>query len=166
MSSDYLARDLLRDRPVVLRLLPPELSADERFRERFLRESELATALDHPNILPILEAGEADGTLYVSMAYIEGGDLARLLSVEGRLEPERAVLIVTQLAQALDAARWSQRLVHGNLQPSDVLVVPAGDAGSGERVLLRGFGLRQELCLGQGFGRGCELLRPCRLPRA
>ena len=129
MGVVYLAEDVRLKRRVVLKLLSPELTADERFRERFLRESKLAASLDHPNIVPVYEAGEAEGRLYVAMGYVEGADLASLLAREGRLEPERALLIVTQLAEALDTARWSRGLVHGGLTPSDVLVAPAAEAG-------------------------------------
>ena len=138
----FLAEDVRLNRRVVLRLLTAELTADERFRERFLRESQLVASLDHPNIVPVYEVGEAEGRLYVAMGQVEGADLASLLAREGRLEPERAFLIVTQLAEALDAARWSRGLAHGGLTPSNVLVAPAADATTSEHVSLLGFGLR------------------------
>ncbi len=141
----YLAEDVRLQRKVALRLLSPGRGTDEQFRERFLRESKLAASLDHPSIVPVLETGEVEGRLYVVMGYVESDELASLLAREGRLDPGRALLIVTQLAGALDAARWSRGLVHGDLRPDEVLVVPAADAASPEQVLLRGFGLRQEL---------------------
>jgi serine/threonine protein kinase len=122
MAVVYRARDERLDRRVALKLLSPELSAGERFRERFLRESKLAASLDHPSIVPVYEAGEAEGLLFVAMGHVEGTDLASLLAREGRLEPERALAIVTALAEALDAARWGRGLVHGGLKPSEVLV--------------------------------------------
>lgn len=137
----YLAQDVRLNRPVTLRLLNPKLAAGERF----LRESQLAASIEHPNILPVYEAGEADGHVYIASGYVEGADLASLLAREGRLEPGRALLIVTQLAAALDTARWSRGLVHGSLQPEEVVVVPAADAASPEQVLLRAFGLRHDL---------------------
>src|SRR3990172_4144566 len=82
------------------------------------------------------------------MRHVEGTDLASLLAREGKLEPERALPIVAQLADALDAARWSRGLVHGSLTPSEVLVAPAGNGASHERVFLTGFGFRQELPAG------------------
>ncbi len=142
VSVVYLAEDVRRNRQVALRLLNPELTSDERFRERFLREAQLAASLDNTNILPLYEAGEAQGQLYVATPSVEGSDLASLLAGEGRLEPERTLLLVTQLAEALDAARFSRGLVHGSLKPSEVLLA---STPSGERVVLCGFGLRQEL---------------------
>jgi hypothetical protein len=142
----YLAEDVRLNRRVVLQLPSPDVTADERFRERFLRESRLAASLDHASIVTVYEAGEADGHPYVALQYVEGAaDLAGLLAGGERLEPERALLVVTELAEALDAARWSCGLVHASLTPSNVLVAPPGDAGSRERVLLFGFGLRREL---------------------
>jgi serine/threonine protein kinase len=87
MSVVYLAHDPRLDRRVALKLLAPELAEDERFRERFLRESQFAASLDHPNVIPIFEAGEADGVLFIAMRYVEGTDLKRLLAAEGRLDP-------------------------------------------------------------------------------
>ena len=79
----YLARDEHLDRPVALKVLPGDLSRDERFRARFLRESRVAATLEHPSIVPIYGAGEADGLLYLAMRYVEGGDLRGLLEREG-----------------------------------------------------------------------------------
>ena len=141
----YLAGDVCGNRRVALRLLSPDLTADVRFRERFLRESQVAASLDHPNIVPVYEAGEAEGCLYVATGYVDAVDLVSLLAHEGRLAPERALSIVAQLADALDAARWSRGLVHGSLTPSEVLVAATADAASGQHVSLLGFGLRQEL---------------------
>ena len=78
MSSVYLAEHLRLHRKVALKLLAPELAADERFRERFLRESQIAASLDHPNIVPIFDADEADGVLYIAMRWVEGTDLREL----------------------------------------------------------------------------------------
>src|SRR3954452_17868189 len=89
----YRALALALARPVALKLLRVELCADARFRERMLRESRLAAALDHPNVVPIYEAGEAEGLLFIAMRYVAGPDLRALLSREGRLDPSRAVRI-------------------------------------------------------------------------
>ena len=148
MGVVYLAEDLRLERKVALKVLATGLAEDAAFRERFLRESKLAATLDHSNIVPVYEAGETDGLLYVAMRYVEGSGLASLLAREGRLETERALAIVTRLAEALDTARWSRGLVHGSLKPSEVLVATAADAAAGERVFLLGFGLRAELLPG------------------
>src|SRR5437867_1519456 len=99
----YLAEEPGQGRPVALKLLAPELARDERFRQRFLREAQLAASLDHPNIVSTLAAGEEDGVLYLAMAYIRGSDLREVLRGEGRLEPKRAIGILAQVADALDA---------------------------------------------------------------
>ncbi len=83
MGVVYLAEQLRLKRRVALKLLAPELAADERFRERFLRESELAASLDHPNVVPIFDAGEADGLLYIAMRYVEGTTCGTLLPRKG-----------------------------------------------------------------------------------
>src|SRR5690242_11348724 len=79
MGAVYLARDASTEREVALKLLARELAGDERFRRRFLRESELAAGLDHPHVVPTFQRGEQDGTLYLAMAYVAGGDLGKLL---------------------------------------------------------------------------------------
>src|SRR5437763_4930776 len=90
MGSVYLAEETATGRRVALKLLAAELARDERFRRRFLRETELAASLDHPHVVPTLASGEQDGTLYLAMACVEGSDLRKLLRHEGRLEPGRA----------------------------------------------------------------------------
>ena len=126
MSVVYLAEDLRLKRRVALKLLTPALAADERFRDRFLRESELAASLDHANVIPIYEAGEADGSLFIAMRYVEGSDLKALLR-DGPLSQERAVLLAGQVAAALDAAH-ERGLVHGDVKPSNVLIDGRGHA--------------------------------------
>jgi serine/threonine protein kinase len=74
MGVVYRATDLSLGRPVALKLIAPELSEDARFRDRILREARLAASLDHPSVVPIHEAGERDGQLYLAMRYVEGRD--------------------------------------------------------------------------------------------
>jgi streptogramin lyase len=121
MGVVYRAYDTRLKRTVALKLIAPEFAADERFRERFARESELATSLEHPNVVPIHDAGEKDGQLYLVMRCVDGIDLRALLRQEGALEPERALAIVRQLAHALDAAH-ARGLVHRDVKPSNVLL--------------------------------------------
>src|SRR5919201_1114662 len=137
MSIVYQAEDLRLRREVALKLLAPELAEDERFRERFLRESRLAASLDHPNVVPVYEAGEAEGLLYIAMRYVAGSDLKARLGAEGALDPERALALVAQVGSALDAAH-ERGLVHRDVKPSNVLL--AGREGR-EHCYLADFGL-------------------------
>jgi Protein kinase domain len=137
MSVVYLARDPRLKRNVALKLLAPELAEDDGFRVRFLRESQLAASLDHPNVVPIYEAGEVDGLLYIAMRYVVGTDLKALLRAEGALAPERALALVAQVASALDAAH-ERGLVHRDVKPSNVLLTGRPDE---EHCYLADFGL-------------------------
>src|SRR5262245_25329491 len=103
MSVVYLAEDRRLKRKVALKLLAPDLAEDEAFRERFLRESELAASIDHPNIVPIYEAGASEDLLFIAMRYVDGSDLRERLR-PGPLEPSEALPIVAQVASGLDAA--------------------------------------------------------------
>src|SRR5438874_10008799 len=112
MAVVYVAEDVASGASVALKLLSPELARDKRFRQRFLRESQLAPTLQHPNIVPTIAAGEDEtGALYLAMAYIDGSDLRTLLRQHGRLDPERAIAPIAQAADALDAAH-AAGLVH------------------------------------------------------
>jgi YVTN family beta-propeller protein len=137
MSVVFLAHDSRLRRNVALKLLSPELVEDEAFRDRFLRESRLAASLDHPNVVPVYEAGEVAGLLYIAMRYVHGTDLRALLRAEGALAPERAVMVVEQIAAALDTAH-ERGLVHRDVKPSNVLLT--GSAGK-EHCYLADFGL-------------------------
>jgi serine/threonine protein kinase len=125
MGEVYRALDTRLERPVALKVLAERLSDDESFRVRMLRESRIAASLDHPNVVPIYEAGEADGRLFIAMRYVEGTDLKSLLRHEGALEPVRALAIATQVADALDAAH-ALGLVHRDVKPSNVLLDQQG----------------------------------------
>ena len=137
MSVVYLVEDLRLKRHVALKLLTPTLAEDARFRERFLSESELAASLDHANVIPIYEAGEADGHLYIAMRYVEGSDLKARLG-DGPLSAEETVAIAQQIGGALDAAH-ERGLVHGDVKPSNVLIDGHG------HVYLADFGLTKRL---------------------
>ena len=140
MGAVYRAEDVALGRKVALKLLVPDLAEDERFRERFLRESRLAASLDHQNIVPIYQAGEADGLLYIAMRYVEGTDLRKLIAQEGRLDPARAVGILDQVADALDAAH-ERALVHRDVKPANILI--ARRAGR-DHCYLADFGLTKQ----------------------
>jgi len=138
MGVVYRAYDLRLKRMVALKLMAPELALDQRFRERFSREAELAMSLEHPNVVPIHDAGDIDGRLYLAMRYVEGTDLRALLHAEGALDQARALAICSQVANALDAAH-ANGLVHRDVKPSNVLL----DAS--EHVYLADFGLTRRL---------------------
>jgi ABC-type branched-subunit amino acid transport system substrate-binding protein/streptogramin lyase len=125
MGVVYLATDVSLERPVALKLIAPELVANEQFRARFLREPKLAASLDHPNVIPIYDAGEHDGQLYLAMRYVKGTDLRALLERDGKLPAERTIEVVAQIAGALDAAH-QRGLVHRDVKPGNVLLDDAG----------------------------------------
>jgi YVTN family beta-propeller protein len=138
MGVVYLAHQIVLERMVALKLLAPELAEDENFRERFLRESRLAASLDHPNIVPVFDAGEVEGRLYIAMRYVEGQDLGRLLDEQGPLDPARALRLLAPIADALDAAH-GKGLVHRDVKPSNVLL------DQQERPYLADFGLTRQI---------------------
>jgi streptogramin lyase len=138
MGVVYRAHDVRLKRTVALKLMAPPLALDERFRERFSRESELAMALEHPNVVPIYDAGEAGGRLFLAMRYVEGTDLRTRLRDEGALDPAQVITLFKQVAHALDAAH-AKGLVHRDVKPSNVLLDGDGHA------YLADFGLTQRL---------------------
>jgi YVTN family beta-propeller protein len=124
MGDVYRAEEQALGRKVALKVIAPELARDERFRERFLRESRIAASLDHPHVVPIFQAGDEDGALYLAMRYVEGTDLGKLLREQGALDPRRTIDLLEQVAEALDAAH-ERGLVHRDVKPSNVLVARA-----------------------------------------
>ena len=112
MGEVFRALDGRLARAVALKVLAPELVGDEAFRERILHESQLAASIDHPNVIPVYAAGEADGHVYIAMRLVEGSDLRTVLRRDGRLDAARAVGLLAQVASALDAAH-ARGLVHG-----------------------------------------------------
>jgi serine/threonine-protein kinase len=139
MGVVYLAEDPRLRRMVALKVLPAELSGDGAFRARFARESETAAGLEHPNVVPIYEAGEADGTLFIAMRLIRGTSLDRLLDGPVPLDPGRTLSILSQVASALDEAH-AGGLVHRDVKPANILVLPGRDGGP-DHAYLSDFGL-------------------------
>src|SRR5918997_7111588 len=95
MGVVYKATQTKLNRTVALKLISAELAEDESFRERFEHESQIAAQIEHPNVIPLYEAGEADGQLYITMRYVEGTDLRAMIARRGRLDPETAARIAS-----------------------------------------------------------------------
>ncbi|MGH2917063.1 MAG: serine/threonine-protein kinase, partial [Solirubrobacteraceae bacterium] len=129
------------DRRVALKLIAPEWAGDEELRERFKHESRLVAALDHPNVIPVHDAGERDGLLYIAMRFVDGTDLRGLIDARGALDPRLAARITARVASALDAAH-AAGLVHRDVKPANVLL--AGGPGE-EHPYLSDFGLSKRL---------------------
>ncbi|MCX4694939.1 serine/threonine-protein kinase [Streptomyces sp. NBC_01408] len=150
MAVVYRARDLRLDRTVALKLLAPELARNDTFRQRFAHESKAAAAIDHPHIVPVFEAGESDGLLYIAMRYVAGQDLRALLDRTGPLPVGTAVRIAGQVASALDAAH-DHDLVHRDVKPGNILVARGTDSEHPEHVYLTDFGLTKKSLSLTGF---------------
>ena len=128
MGTVFLATHERLGRKVALKVIAPELAHDEDFRARFLRESQLAASLDHPNVIPVYDAGEIDGVLYLAMRYVGGPSLKTLIRERGPLSPAETLRIAEQIAGALDAAHRAG-LVHRDVKPANVLLAePEGHA--------------------------------------
>jgi serine/threonine protein kinase len=140
MAVVFRAYDSRLDRQVALKILAPGLSQDDAFRQRFIRESRTAAAVDDPHITPVFEAGEADGVLFIAMRFVRGGDVRSLIDRLGPLPPERVTEIVSQVASALDAAH-ARGLVHRDVKPANMLLEPNPAADRPDHVYLSDFGL-------------------------
>jgi predicted Ser/Thr protein kinase len=136
-SIVYRAEQVRLGRPAALKLFTPVLGNDQ-FRQRFLRESKLAASLDHPSIVPVYDAGEENGLLYIAMACIDGRPLSTVLVQDGRLSLRRTLRICGQVASALDAAH-ARGLVHRDVKPANILVT------ADDRAYLSDFGVAKEL---------------------
>jgi serine/threonine protein kinase len=141
MSVVYRADNIRLGNKIALKVLTPELSEDDAFRERFVRESRVAASINHPNIIPIYDAGDSDGLLYIVMRYVDSGDLKSLLRREGPLPVARACALVSQVGGALHAAHESG-LIHRDIKPGNILVERIDDGIEVlEHVYLADFGL-------------------------
>jgi len=136
-SVVYRAEHVRLGRQAALKLLTPAFGEAD-FRDRFLRESQLAASLDHPSIVPVYDAGDENGLLYIAMACVEGSDLKSLLADEGPLPVRRALRIAGQIGSALDAAH-ARGLVHRDVKPANILVAAE------DRAYLSDFGVVKEL---------------------
>ncbi|MDF9815380.1 serine/threonine-protein kinase [Streptomyces sp. SPB162] len=150
MAVVYRARDLRLGRTVAVKVLAPELARNDNFRKRFAHESRVAAAIDHPHIVPIFEAGERDGVLYIAMRYVEGSDLRALLDREGTLTLEATCRVALQVASALDAAH-AHDLVHRDVKPGNILLAEGTDSDRPEHAYLTDFGLTKKSLSLTGF---------------
>jgi serine/threonine protein kinase len=127
MGSVYLAEHAHLRRPAAIKMLSPHLMNDPTFRARFMREYEVVAALEHPNIVPIYDAGVCEGAPYIAMRYIDGGDLTARVGGEDRLPPTEAISAIRQVASALDAVH-EIGVIHRDVKPANILVghVPDG----------------------------------------
>ncbi len=150
MAVVYLAVDERLNRKVALKVLAAELADDEAFRLRFIRESRVAASVDDPHIIPVFEAGEADGVLFIAMRYVRGGDVHSHVREHGPLPKGRAALILSQVASALDAAHRHD-LVHRDVKPANMLmdVSPGGDRP--DHIYLSDFGISKDVTSGSAL---------------
>jgi hypothetical protein len=143
MSVVYRAKHSRLGMLVALKVLAPELSADDSFRERFLREAQMAASMDHPNVIPIHDMGLHEDSLYIILRYVPGGDLKTLLSASGPLSLTRALALLTPVAAALDAAHV-RGLIHRDVKPANILIQRA-DGVADEHVYLTDFGIAKSV---------------------
>jgi beta-lactam-binding protein with PASTA domain/tRNA A-37 threonylcarbamoyl transferase component Bud32 len=138
MADVYLARDLLLDRPVAVKVLFPEYARDSTFVERFRREAKAAANLNHPNVVAVYDWGEQGGTYFIVMEYVEGRPLSEIIRSDGPVHPMRAAEISSDVAAALAFAHRNG-VVHRDIKPGNILITPTG------QVKVADFGIAQAL---------------------
>jgi tRNA A-37 threonylcarbamoyl transferase component Bud32 len=156
MSVVYRAKHSRLGTSVALKVLAPELSSDDTFRERFLREAQMAAGIDHPNVIPIHDLGVHEHSLFIVMRYVSGGDLKALLATSGPLEPQEALSLLRPVALALDAAH-AHALVHRDVKPGNILVQRSSE-GDIEHVYLTDFGIAKNFAGQEGLTRAGGVL--------
>jgi serine/threonine protein kinase len=157
MAVVFRAYDARLDRHVALKILAPGLAQDDAFRQRFIRESRAAAAVDDPHIIPVFEAGEERGVLFIAMRFVRGGDVRSLLDRAGPLPPGRATEIISQVASALDAAH-ARGLVHRDVKPANMLLDAGQDDDRPDHVYLSDFGLTKTSLAATGLTSSGQFL--------
>jgi len=147
----YRARQMRLDRPVALKLVEAEVAEDPVVREQLRREARTVAALDHPNIVPLYEAGEEGGTVYIVTRWIDGTELGTLIRRDGPLKPRRAARVAAQIASALEVAH-EKGLVHRDIKPSNAILTPE------DHVYLTDFGLSKRAGSASGFTGAGKML--------
>jgi serine/threonine protein kinase len=140
MSVVYQAENLRLSSVIALKVLAPELAADDVFRARFLEESRIAASLNHPNVIPIYDMGSQDDLLYIAMRYVSGTDMRQMIKKRGRILPANALFLMSQAARALDAAH-RKGLVHRDVKPGNLLIERGSDEADPDHVYLADFGI-------------------------
>ena len=140
MSVVYQAENLRLSSVIALKVLAPELAADDVFRTRFLEESRIAASLNHPNVIPIYDMGSQDDLLYIAMRYVSGTDMRQMIKKRGRILPATALFLIGQAARALDAAH-RKGLVHRDVKPGNLLIERGSDDADPDHVYLADFGI-------------------------
>jgi beta-lactam-binding protein with PASTA domain/predicted Ser/Thr protein kinase len=138
MADVLLARDLLLDRPVAIKVLFSEFATDPNFVERFRREAQSAAALNHPNIVSVYDWGKYGGTYFIAMEYVEGRTLADIVRVNGRVSPIQAAEIASEVSAALAFAHRNG-VVHRDIKPANILI------GSSGQVKVADFGIARAM---------------------
>ena len=153
MAEVFLARDLLLDRPVALKVLFPEFATDRSFVERFRREARAAANLNHPNIVSVYDWGEEDGTYFIVMEYVKGRSLRQLIRTEGPLHPQRVAEIGAEIASALAFAHQNG-VIHRDIKPGNVVISPSGQVKVTDFGIARAAGNAQEALTQTGVVMG------------
>jgi serine/threonine-protein kinase len=151
IGTVYKARQLRLDRPVALKLVEAEIATDPVVRERLRREARTVAALDHPNVVPLYEAGEERGTVFIATRWVEGIELGALIRRDHPLRPRRAARLAAQIASALEVAH-EQELIHRDLKPSNLIVTPE------DHVYITDFGLTKRTQSMSGFTAAGQML--------
>jgi Protein kinase domain len=151
MSVVYQADNPRLGSVIAIKVLAPELASDDAFRARFLEESRIAASLNHPNVIPIYDAGSSGGLLYIAMRYVSGTDMRQMIKKRGRILPGTALFLLGQAARALDVAH-RRGLVHRDVKPGNLLIEHGNDEGDDpDHVYLTDFGITKHVVSRSGL---------------